>query len=146
METQKYLALVYVLGALLFAVIFLNYGGCSHSQQTFASDTTMVLDTDTDLKLGIDTASMPTTITPQENPHSVGNNTDVSGYIEHHLSEAYKEGYSRGYSIGEEDAIAGNGYLGQFDKSNDYSGKRKKDYEEGYNDGYEAGYDDNISY
>ena len=77
METKKYLALVYVLGALLFAVIFLNYGGCSHSQQTFASDTTMVLDTDTDLKLGIDTASMPPTITPQENPHSVGNNTDV---------------------------------------------------------------------
>ena len=34
--------------------------------------------------------------------------------------------------------------MGQYDNSNRYKGKSRKEYEQGYDEGYEAGYDDNY--
>lgn len=60
------------------------------------------------------------------------------------ISRAYQLGYDRGYEDGEDDALTGNGWEGQFDDSNNFKGQAKKDYELGYCEGYEAGYDDNF--
>ncbi len=59
------------------------------------------------------------------------------------LSKYYEEGYDRGYDDGEDDAVMDNGWGGQFDDENPYTGQKKKDYELGYEEGYEAGYYDN---
>ena len=46
-------------------------------------------------------------------------------------SRYYDEGYDAGYDDGEDDAGNGNGWMGQYDNSNRYKGKSRKEYEQG---------------
>lgn len=60
------------------------------------------------------------------------------------LSAAYIEGFERGYDDGYDDVINRNGWHGQYDPSNHYKGKKRRDYILGYDEGYESGYEDNV--
>jgi len=50
-------------------------------------------------------------------------------------SREYEEGYDNGYDAGRDDAL-------EYDNSNKYRGKKRKDYIEGYNDGFREGFEE----
>ena len=67
---------------------------------------------------------------------------DASAWSKSKLSAAYLERYERGYDDGEDDSVNHNGWHGQYDPSNRYKGKKRREYIKGYDEGYEDGYED----
>jgi len=78
---------------------------------------------------------------PQETQPSAGTSSNTTAVS--NIPPYYEKGYDTGYDDGEDDAVNESGWQANYDDSNPYKGKKRRQYEEGYEEGYEAGYDDN---